>query len=513
MSGKAPRMTTNEATDRLARMTVNLLLSRQSFLGGGQLDQPKRNIERECGYPEGEPTLELYRHVYERIGVGTRIVQVYPEESWSIHPDVYEIESPRFTPFEKALDQFIFDHDPWHYLHRLDEAAGIGRCGALLMVHDDGQALSRSIEGVNARGEWDGKTPAKLRNFLYMRPFSEDQFTVTKVDTNWNSPRCGQPIEYSFRVDSATDTTDTNILLDADASKTTDFRVHWTRVLHVADNCKSSDIFGTPRLKPVLNDVLGIRKISYSAPEMFYKGAFPGISFEALPEVATTAELDTDSLKAEIEAYSLGLQRYMRLVGMTAKSLAPQVADPSAQLLAILQLICSAIKVPLRVFMGTEAGYLASQMDQITWNRRLKGRQDRFVWPRIIKPFVRRLQWMGVLPKTEMFACYWPDLNVMTDTDKAKVSLQKAQALLQYVTSGSMVVMPPKIFLTQVMNFSDREADAIIKAGGGEDKMIAAMNKKLSQPVEIARMKADTKPDRRTGALGQRNGLGSGSKA
>jgi hypothetical protein len=507
-------MTANQARGRLelianqegrADYICNLLLSRSSALLGGQLDQAKRNIEKECGYPETEPTIELYRHMYERIGVATRVVQVYPEESWSIQPEVYETEEPKRTRFERVWDEFVFNHDPFHYLHRFDEAAGIGRCGAMLMVHDDGKPLNQSIEGLSEEGIWDGKQPEKPREFLYMRPFSEDQFTVTRVNTNQRSRRYGQPSEYTFRVAGPDDGTD--FVLDS-KSEADELKVHWTRVLHLADNCKSSDVFGTPRLRPVLNDILGIRKVSYSAPEMFYKGAFPGISFEAFPEIAATGELNTDSLKAEIEAYSLGLQRYMRLVGMTAKSLAPQVADPTAHVLSLLQLICAAIKVPLRVFMGTEAGYLASQMDQITWNRRLKGRQDRFVFPRVIRPFVKRLQWFGVIPDVPRFICYWPDLNNLTDTDKAKVSLQKAQALLQYVTSGSYAVMRPKTFLVHVLNFSIAEAEAIVEGSGGEDAIVAALKEKADQPVAIAKMRADTKPGSRTGALGRRNGLG-----
>jgi hypothetical protein len=50
--------------------------------------------------------------------------------------------------------------------------------------------------------------------------------------------------------------------------------VYWSRILHVADNRKTSEIFGIPRLQVVYNNVIEVKKISGSSGEMFYKGAY-----------------------------------------------------------------------------------------------------------------------------------------------------------------------------------------------------------------------------------------------
>lgn len=506
MSVNPSRRVVNQALGRLHQMTVNLLLSRSALMGGASLDPEGRNLAKECGWPEGEPPLSLYRELYDRVGPATRVVQVYPEESWSIYPDLFEIEDNRVTKFERAWKDFEFKHNPWHYLHRVDELSGIGRYGILVIGLEGDNDLSKPVFGIDDKGEKVGKSPEKLRKVAYLQTFPEHLVKVATKETRRGHPRYGQPVIYDVTVSdpNAEPTREDEI----DSPATNDLKIHWTRVIHVADNRQSSEIYGTPRLKPVVDDILDIRKIKGSAAEMFYKGGFPGISFETYPELAASAEMDTESLKEEIEAYSKGLQRYMRLVGMSAKSLAPQVADPASHIISILQLVCTTIKVPLRVFMGTEAGHLASQMDSVTWNRRLRGRQIKYLDPMVIKPFVRRLMVIGVLPFTENYIIRWSDLNALSDTDKAKVSLQKAQAILQYVTSGSKVLIPPKMFLVHVLNFSDEEATAIVDAAGGEAKMMKEMKEMMQKNIRSTPAGSGTNPGNKTGAGGRRNGLG-----
>jgi hypothetical protein len=502
MSRNPPTITANEALHRLQVMTVNLLLSRSIALQGGSLDSATRNLDKECQWPEIDPTLEQYQKMYDRVSIARRVVQVHPEETWSVYPELYEVEDERVTAFERQWNAFVRQTNCWHYLHRVDEQSGIGQFGVLLIGLDDGLKLDQPAKGIDKNGKKVGKSPKKV---TFLRPFPQRLVKIKTYDTNVNSPRFTQPLMYNITL-SDPNAEPSDVDDETPTPGTSDVDVHWTRILHIADNRESSDTHGTPRLKSVYNDILDLRKVKGSSAEMFYKGGFPGLSFEALPEVAITGILDKESLKKEIAAYSAGLQRYMRLVGMTAKSLAPQVADPSNHLVGLLQLICAAIKVPLRVFMGSEAGHLASQQDSVTWNRRLQGRQSQYINPMIIDPFVRRLMLLDVLPEVDSYIIQWRDLNNLSDTDKAKVSLQKAQAILQYVTSNSAVMIPPYMFLTRVLMFSDKEAKAIIDAAGGEAKMVKTING--MQQLQSSKATSGKNPAKSTGAGGRRNGLG-----
>ena len=503
----APRITANEVVHRLVSMTTNLLMSRTAALSGANLDPEGRNLDKECGYPEVDPTLDQYRYMFERIGIATRVVNVYPSECFSVPPLVYKTEDPTEPLFEKAWKKLAFQHKPFHWMEKLDIEAGIGRFGVMLLGFRG--KLETPAPNLDDRGNRTAqrlpKAEKDLEKLLYLRVFPEYLVTVKELEDDDNNPRFGQPRMYNIKMSDPRDTTSEENALTPGVI---DRDVHWTRVIHFADNGRSAMAFGEPRLKPVYNYILDTRKISGGSSEMFYKGAFPGISFETFPELTAEAELDAESVKKEIEAYSNGLQRYMRLVGMTAKSLAPQVADPSNHLTTLLQLICATIQVPMPVFLGQVEGHMAGVQNSVSWNRRLRKRQDNVLTPLMIQPFIDRLMLVGVLPWVDEYHVEWRDLNVLSDTDKAKISLQKAQALLQYVTSGVFALVPPRIFLELVLQFTPLEAEAIIKAAGGEDKVIKTLKEFVSQEAGNTPASTGTKPEKQTGASGRRNGLG-----
>jgi hypothetical protein len=109
--------------------------------------------------------------------------------------------------------------------------------------------------------------------------------------------------------------------------------------------------------------------------------------------------IDSDDVRDQIENYINSLQRYLALTGMSAHTLAPQVSDPSSQIDKHLEAICIQLGIPKRVFMGSERGELASSQDDASWNDRLKARQNGYITPRIIVPFIDRLISVGVLPE------------------------------------------------------------------------------------------------------------------
>lgn len=515
MSKNPPKLEKTEVFNRLMQMTVNSVLSRTSTIPwlkrrmGTTLDEnPNRNLDKECGYIEGDPTVQQYRLMVDEEGVAQRIVAAMADECWGTYPELYQTEEDRYTAFERAWDDMVEEMDPWHYFHRVDELSGIGHFGVLLIGLDDGMPLNKIAEGINEKGESTTKSAEKFRKVTYMRPFSEDLVTIQEFVTNPTNPRYGQPLYYQIRMSDPRNPSSTGPAEGASQFK--DEIVHWSRVLHVADNCKSSEVYGVPRLKNLHRRVYDIRKILGGSGEMFYKGGFPGYSFETDPNVTELADIDLDSLKAEIQAYSDGLQRYMRLVGMSAKSLAPQVADPTSHLVQQYQYICSTIGMPLKVFLGSESGKMSSQEDRFQWNGKIARRQRLYLVPRMIKPGVRRLMMLGCLPKTPNmhFMCNWKDLNALSDKDKADRALKLAQALLQYVTSGSSHLITPKMFFTLILQMTNKEADAIIKAAGGEDAIMKEV-KKLSDPMAgNTPNSTNTNPTARTGASGRRNGLG-----
>jgi hypothetical protein len=226
---------------------------------------------------------------------------------------------------------------------------------------------------------------------------------------------------------------------------------------------------------PVYNNLMDLRKVLGSSAEMFYRGAFPGYSLEMHPElVAQGLDLDTEALRTEISNYSEGLQRWMSLKGVTAKALSPQVADPRGHLEAQYTFIAITLDIPLRIFMGSEQGQLASGQDMRSWSKRMANRQQKYITPMIIRPFVDRLIALGVLPEPlEGYKVDWPDLFALSDEEKARVSLVKTQTLSTYVGGGVENLVPPNTFLTQFVGMTEDEITAIDEEYGEIESTIS----------------------------------------
>jgi len=175
-------------------------------------------------------------------------------------------------------------------------------------------------------------------------------------------------------------------------------------------------------------------------------------------------DLDTESIKDQMELYMAGMQRYLAMEGITVKSLSPQVSSPKEHIESNMRNIAISLGIPYRIFLGTEEAKLASAQDITTWNKRLSQRQENYVSPYIIRPFVERLIAFGILPEVKGYIVDWPDLNAPTDEDKANVAKSLTEAMSKYVSAGVDTLIPPMEYLTMVLGFTQEEAEAIEKA-------------------------------------------------
>lgn len=486
-----------------AQLIRNAIATRQELMR--QLMDPRRDLEAECGYPT-TISVKDYRNMYDREGPGARVVDIWPDESWRVDPDIYEDEDEAVeTEFELAVKQvgmaLLGDslHEPikegnplFHYLHRVDQMSGIGHYGILLLGLDDGMNLNDPAKGIDEKGRRVG-TPSQ-RRLLYLRVFDESQVQITKYVTDTTNPRYGMPESYNITfMDLETVSASSGVGLD-----NTMKAVHWSRVLHVADNCQSSEVWGVPRMRKNFNRLCDIRKIAGGSAEMFWKGAFPGYSFELQPDLVDV-DIDTAAVRAEFERYSNGLQRYLALTGLQAKSLSPQVADPKGHLEQQLKLIAIAEGIPWRILAGSEEAKLASTQDKDSWNERVAYRQKTYLTPRLIVPFIDRLIALGVLPMPEKFRVEWPDLNTATEGEVIDNAVKRTQALSSYILGQCNQLMPPREYLTLVHGYDEETVDGIIESAvssvegdhGGDDPLaVKQENDAAEQAMQTEEMAA-----------------------
>jgi hypothetical protein len=211
----------------------------------------------------------------------------------------------------------------------------------------------------------------------------------------------------------------------------------------------------------LFNRLYDIRKIAGGSGEMFWKGGFPGYVLKMDPNARSLTDAEKNTLEDTIASYSNGLQRYMRFQNIEVKSLEPQVADPKNHIDIQLTIIAIAMSVPKRILMGSEQAKLASSQDSENWNKRLKRRRDKYLTPYVIRPLIDRLITLGVLPEPTQYEVIWPDLNTVSDKDKAEVLRVLVEAFSKYIQGGVDQLIPPEVFLKMFADLTDEEIKTI----------------------------------------------------
>ncbi len=485
-------------TNRMREAVANVIETRtmfaRQFLSRGF--DPRRDVGKECGYPDtGSVDIQRLQALYDREPVAARVVELFPKECWKVEPLVYEEEdSETSTAFEESWDELgkslrgIGWHEQeagsivWDYLQRLDVQCGIGNYGVMLLGFDDGLDLSVPVKGVEESGSAPlsksnlapslnepyrlsvNAAKTKGRKLLYVRVFPQTIASVVQWEVNPTSLRYGQPVMYQVEFN------DYNSSVGVGNSVGGSKNVHWTRIIHVADNLGSSEVLGVPRMLPVLNPIMDVEKIRAASAEAYWKNAFLQIYLEMKPEFADLPR-DTESLKEMMEAMMNSGQRYGAVEGYSVKSIPPTMVDPTAHFDTPVRAICIKLAVPQRIFEGSERGELASSQDADSWESRLKGRRNGFVTPRIIAPFVNRLIMVGVLQApAESYCVEWPEAEVLTPLEKVQMTLARTQALTAYISGGGENLVPPMDWLTRYDTFTEEEAEAILDAA--EEHMI-----------------------------------------
>lgn len=436
---------------RVGHSIVNAITTRSEWIS--RLLEKRDNINAECGYPD-EVTREDYRYFFDREGLARRIVTVLPDECWALDPEVFENEEEILTEFEEAWSKLNEDVMLYHYLHRIDILSGIGHFGLLYFGFDDGKDPAEPL----AEALQDTPSPYGTRKVTHIRVFDETQVDVDTFENDRQNPRYGLPITYNVRMMDSTNDMPGGVGRDYGTIK-----VHWTRVLHVADNRTSSEVYGTPRQQPVYNRIVDVRKVMGGSAQMFWQGAFPGLALE-VDNSQGDVVIDHDSIREEVENYLNSLQRYVAMGGVKVKSLAPQVASPADHIRNQLEYICISLGTPLRVLLGSEEAKLASTQDARTWNKRLRHRQTKYLTPHILRPTAQRLIHIGALPAPKQpLIIDWPDLNTPTDDDRANVAMKRADAMAKYIANGGDSLIDPVYFLVHVMGFSLKLSQMMIK--------------------------------------------------
>lgn len=425
-----PQLTANQFAT-LSVLTERALMASRAGL---QFDGA-RDMYTVLGYKRTLSYQDYYDR-YERQDIASRIVNAAPNATWRKAPEVTEDERPeQKTIFEEQWEGLVTQLSVYEYLCRVDRLAGIGRYAVLLIGVNDGKALEMPIEQGSLK---------RPEDVLYLAPYSEKSAAIHSYIVNPQDPMFGRPEFYA--IDFAGD-----IKSELPHVQVTQ-KVHWSRVLHIAEGLLEDDIYGTPRLRGVYNLLDDLMKVVGGSAEMYWMEARGGMAFKSeRPPDDPTATQD------KIDEYYHGLRRYLLTQNMEVEKLTSQIPRPMENFDVILSLISGATGIPKRILTGSEQAQLASAQDETNWNARVVERMTTHAEPHLLRALIDRLILIGALtPPTQPYTVTWPNLFEMNESEQAEVGLKKTQALTAYANAiGIEMLVPPSEFRREIMRLPD----------------------------------------------------------
>lgn len=392
----------------------------------------KRNIWKECGYPD-VLTIANYRSLYDRGGIASRIVSVYPKAAW---PGMYieEDEDPKnVTPFEASAAALEERLSLLSRVTKCDVLRGLGSYSVLLIgaPGKKGQSPEEILMSELTKSSRP-ETPDKPSDLLYLQPVAEDRAKIVEYNSDPTSPRHGMPEFYDITLGGSTADGGNLGIGTRGISTGKVYKVHWSRLIHMARNCLEDEVLGEPELKSVWNYFWDLLKIHGGGAEAAWKRADPGRHIDIPPDLEfdTTAQ---NALLDQFDSLDHGLSKNITTRGASLALLGAgaKVQDFGSNADALLKLIAGTKNIPMRKLVGSERGELASSQDDENWWDAVDDFRDEHCKP-ILKGNGRglydRLITYGYLEPPEKYEIKWPLRDEDTLEAKAAVCVQLSTA-------------------------------------------------------------------------------------
>jgi uncharacterized protein len=452
------------------------LASRLGIQFGG-----KRDIYKSFGY-DLEVDFEDFMLKYSRHDMAKAIIDRPVKATWQGPLDLMEAGIAKDTEFERAWDALNTNLGLKSKFARVDKLTGLGRYGILLLGLDDVKTREGFAQPVK---------PGK-RILKYLRPYGEKTAEISSLDEDTTSERYGKPVLYKLSIQ------------DVRQKSPIPIPVHHTRVIHITDDLLESEVFGTPRLESVFNRLIDLEKLVGGDAEMFWRGARPGYEAKINPDYQMTQQMRED-LMDELDEYEADLRRFLVNEGVDIQALAQQIADPANHVDIQLTMISAETGIPKRILSGSERGELSSAQDSTEWKEYVQARREEFAEPNIIRPLVRRLIELEVLPKlqSDSYTVKWNDLYSLSEKARVEVGKSRANALREYTYSPmSQALIPPNAFNELFLGFNKEQItlitamrDEVISEEELNAKVIKAIENEVNPPKPVMAPGANpTKP-------------------
>lgn len=414
---------------------VNALVSTLRRFGGGFgfgiSPDGKRDYNQIYGYGEQLSFTDFYG-MYRRGGIASAVVKKLPKACWGEVPTILSGDVPILGDELKTLSKMGF----FSALQRADILNRIGSYSVLLIGVPDGLDLNQPIG--SAGNKLDG---------LYFNPYNFNGIVIKSYDTDPASPRYNLPMIYQLQTGSSGSST----------QQMNSFDVHWSRVIHLAEDALDNVIEGQSALEQPFNALTDTEKVRGASAEAFFRNARQQRAIEADKD----AKLDpasgaVDKLKDNIDAFDQGWESTIRLQNMSVKNLPVSLADPASTFNIAIETISGQTGIPIRILTGKGGGATTGEEDRASWNQLIADRRVDFCNGVLFRG-LQILADAGLLELPEVAEADWSEQSSTTEKDKAQINKTKADTFKQVVEAMSKPVG------------DEANAESVLKAVGLED--------------------------------------------
>lgn len=320
------------------------------------------------------------------------------------------------TQFEEQVESLNKRLGLWSVLRRLSVLARLGRYSCLLIGTKDSN-LDTEMPRLSSPDD-----------IIYLKPYAEDRCQIERLvgdrREEASDVRFGLPARYQIKI-----------------SDSTTLPVHWSRVIHYAEDAIEDSIYGPPSLEAVWNYLDDLDKIVGGGSEASYQLTNPGKHFDLDPEY-TYGDKEKEAIKEQVEEFDHGLTRNLYTRGLKLTRLSANVNSFGPNADAVFQFVCGTTKYSKRWLLGAEVGELASSQDRDNMQDRTTEYRALNSEP-LVNDFIYRLIDYGALttPQDRKFLTLWPVEDEMGEDEKATLTEKIARANQMLHSAGLPPVM------------------------------------------------------------------------
>lgn len=394
------------------------LMGRWNFFRG-LFNFGQRDLYKTFGYAT-DPSFEMRLAKYLRQDLAARVVDAPAAALWTNPPQVTSTDEAWNT----SWNDLVARHDLWAILERLDKLAGIGRYAIMIIGFNDGQPLDKPID--------KRRLANNVEKILYLQPYSEQSARIETYNQNTKSENFNKPETYIIQPDLEKALGFDKTARDKKSSLGS-FRVHASRVLHIAENTLENDVFGSPRLERVYNLLDDLLKVVGGSAETYWLTSNRGMHVDIDKDMNIDPQ-DGKDLSAEIDEYANGLRRFIRTRGVKVNNLGGDVSDPKPTYGVLIASLSGATGIPQRILIGSEAGQLASAQDRANWADRIDERRAGFANPMVLHKLIKLLTAARYLQakRETAITIAWPTAFKLSPLEAAQTSAQHARSATNF---------------------------------------------------------------------------------